>query len=43
VDFPDQVVLEALILGCPLRIVTADYGGAIPENAGDLLDGPALP
>src|SRR5271166_3709628 len=43
VDFPDQVVLEALILGCPLRIVTADRSGTIPENAGDLLDGPALP
>ena len=42
-DFLDQVVLEALILGRPIRIVTADYGGAIPENAGDLLDGSTLP
>ena len=42
-DFPDQVVLQALILGRPLCIVTTDYGGAIPENAGDLLDGPTLP
>src|SRR5271168_544787 len=37
VDCPNQVVLEALILGCPLRIVPADYGGTVPENAGDLL------
>ena len=43
VDFPNQVVLEALILGRPLRIVTADYGGTVPENASNFLDGPTFP
>ena len=31
-DFPDQIVLAALIVGSPLRIEPADYGGAISQG-----------
>ena len=43
VDHPDYLVLPGLIFGCPLRIVPANRGGTIPENAGNILDGCALP
>ena len=43
VDFPDQHVLPVLILRRPLRIVTTDRGGAVPEDGCYFLKFSALP
>src|SRR5207245_5265439 len=40
---PNHPVLTGLIFRSPLRIVPADRGGAVREDACNLLNGPALP
>ena len=42
IDQPNNTVVTGLQFGSPLRIVTANRGGTVRENASYLLDGRAL-
>ena len=42
-NHPSYPVLTGLVFGGPFRIVPADRGGAIRQDAGSILNGPAFP